>query len=182
MLAYRTNFGSGVKIFIKRATGLEREKSILQAAMMEDFTPNSWSPQGDAILCTDFVATESHLELLPIGSGTPDRFLSVNGNQTNGQISADGKWAAYASDESGIWEIYVSSFPGAGGKWQVSRGGGTEPRWRADGKEIFYIAPSGMLMAVPVNSETGFATGTPVPLFEIHGRASISSTDLLPTT
>ena len=72
----------------------------------------------------------------------------------------------------------MTSFPGAEGKWQVSRGGGAEPRWRGDGKEIFYIAPSGMLMAVPVSGESIFATGTPRPLFQIHGRAPISSTDV----
>ena len=85
---------------------------------------------------------------------------------------------AYASDESGIWEIYVTSFPAAAGKWQVSRGGGTEPRWRGDSKEIFYIGPGGKLMAVPVNSGSVFATGTPAPLFQIRGRAPISSTDI----
>jgi hypothetical protein len=95
----------------------------------------------------------------------------------NGQISSDGKWVAYASDESGNWEVYVTSFPAGAGKWQVSRGGGGEPRWRADGKEIFYMAPSGMLMAVPVSSDNGFSTGAPAPLFQIHGRAPISSTD-----
>jgi hypothetical protein len=85
---------------------------------------------------------------------------------------------AYASDESGNWEIYVTSFPSAAGKWQVSRGSGTEPRWRGDGKEIFYIGPGGMLMAVPVNGESTFETGTPAPLFQIRGRAPISSTDI----
>ena len=64
----------------------------------------------------------------------------------------------------------------------MPRGGGTEPRWRGDDKEIFYIAPDGMLMAVPVTGEDIFATGTPVPLFQIHGRAPISSTDVLPMT
>ena len=54
-------------------------------------------------------------------------------------------------------------------EWQVSRGGGTEPRWRADGKEIFYIGPLGMLMAVPINSEDTFSTGMPAPLFQTHG-------------
>src|SRR4029077_13605727 len=106
--------------------------------------------------------------------------LTSRSNDTNGQISPDGKWVAYASDESGTWEIYVTSFPGSAGKWQVSRGGGSEPRWRGDGKEIFYIAPGGMLMAVPINAETIFATGTPAPLFQIYGRASISSTDVFP--
>ncbi len=60
----------------------------------------------------------------------------------------------------------------------MSRGGGSEPRWRGDGKEIFYIAPNGMLMAVAVNGESIFATGTPALLFQIRGRAPISSTDV----
>jgi hypothetical protein len=63
------------------------------------------------------------------------------------------------------------------GKWQVSRGGGSEPRWRADGKEIFYIGANSMLMAVSVNTENGFSTGAPAPLFQIRGRAPISTTD-----
>jgi hypothetical protein len=85
---------------------------------------------------------------------------------------------AYASDESGDWEIYVTSFPGAAGKWQISRGGGTEPRWRGDGGEIFYIGPNGMLTAVSVNAASAFVSGTPTPLFQIRGRAPISSTDV----
>jgi hypothetical protein len=115
---------------------------------------------------------------LPAAGGAAVPLLNTKANETNGQISPDGKWVAYASDESGTWEIYVTSFPGAAGKWQVSRGGGTEPRWRGDGKEIFYAGPSGMLTAVPVNSEGTFATGTPAPLFQIRGRAPISSTDV----
>jgi hypothetical protein len=72
----------------------------------------------------------------------------------------------------------VTTFPSPAGKWQVSRGGGTEPRWRGDGKEIFYIGPKGMLITVPVNGEGTFSTGAPIPLFQIHGRAPISSTDV----
>ena len=93
-------------------------------------------------------------------------------------ISPDGKFVAYSSDESGDWEIYVTTFPGAAGKWQVSRGGGTEPRWRGDGKEIFYLGPMGMLTGVPVSTVGTFSTGTPTPLFQFHGRAPISSTDV----
>jgi hypothetical protein len=93
-------------------------------------------------------------------------------------ISPDGRWVAYESDESGSWEIYVSTFPGAAGKWQVSRGGGTEPRWRGDGKEIFYIGPNGTMMAVPVNAGESFATGSPVSLFQFNARPPISSTDV----
>jgi hypothetical protein len=118
------------------------------------------------------------LEVSSVGEEKSRVFQPSNGNQVNGMISPDGKWAAYASDESGTWEIYVTTFPGAEGKWQVSRGGGKEPRWRADGKEIFYLAPGGMLTAVSVSTINSFATGTPTPLFQFHGRAVISSTDV----
>src|SRR6202040_69104 len=143
-----------------------------------DIIPNSWSPDDQKILCTHHTMSGSHLALISVADGNSVPLLGSKASESNGQISADGKWVAYASDESGNWEVYVTSFPGAAGKWQVSRGGGSEPRRRGDGKEIFYIAPSGMLMAVPANAESTFATGTPAPLFQIHGRAPISSTDV----
>ena len=145
---------------------------------MDDIIPNSWSLDDQQILCTHQTYIGRLSGAASVAGGEPTRFLTSKGSETNGQISPDGKWVAYASDESGDWEIYVTSFPGAAGKWQVSRGGGAEPRWRGDGKEIFYIAPGGMLTAVPVNGESIFATGTPAPLFQIHGRAPISSTDV----
>jgi eukaryotic-like serine/threonine-protein kinase len=179
-LAYRNAGGDGPTLLLKPATGLEREKKryTLPSSSMDDIIPNSWSLDDQQILFTHQVTSGEYLELIPVAGGEPTRFLTSKGSETNGQISPDGKWVAYASDESGAWEIYVTSFPGAAGKWQVSRGGGSEPRWRGDGKEIFYIAPSGMLTAVPVNSESIFATGTPASLFQIHGRAPISSTDV----
>jgi Tol biopolymer transport system component/predicted Ser/Thr protein kinase len=177
-LAYRASVDKGAALFLKRATGLERERERFTVPQSGDIFPNSWTWDDQQILCTYQTSSGSYLELVPVAGGEPTRFLTGKANETNGQISPDGKWVAYASDESGAWEIYVTSFPGAAGKWQVSRGGGTEPRWRGDGKEIFYIAPSGMLMAVSVNGESVFATGTPAPLFQIHGRAPISSTDI----
>jgi eukaryotic-like serine/threonine-protein kinase len=176
-LAYRATLAAGVTLFLKSGSGLEREKKRLTFTGLDDLFPNSWSFDDQQILCTRQTANGNYLELVPVGSGEPTRFLTSKGNESNAQISPDGKWVAYASDESGNWEIYVTSFPEAAGKWQVSRGGGTEPRWRGDGKEIFYVAPNGMLMAVPVNQSV-FATGTPVPLFQLRGRAPISSTDV----
>jgi hypothetical protein len=180
MVAYRGTVASGLKLFLKRSTGLESEKGIFTVshAMMDDYLPNSWSLDDKQILCTRQTATGNHLELLPVAGGEPTRLLTSTGSETNGQISPDGKWVTYASDESGAWEIYVTSFPGAAGKWQVSRGGGAEPRWRGDGREIFYIGPNGMLMAVSVNGANTFVTGTPAALFQIRGRAPISSTDV----
>ena len=176
-IAYRSNLTVGYGMIVKPASGLERERLILQGPGTEDFLPNSWTPDDLKVLVTHQGLSGSHLELVSLSDGLATKLLSGNGSQANGQISPDGKWLAYASDESGNWEIYVTTFPGTAGKWQVSRGGGNEPRWRGDGKEIFYLGPNGMITAVPVSSQGGFATGTPTPLFQFHGRAAISSTD-----
>lgn len=178
-VAYRRVTAHGVSIFLKRTTGLEREKEALSISGTDDIIPSSWSADDQQILCSHFSSSGSRLDVLSLSSGKIASFLTSRGNQNNGMISPDGKWAAYVSDELGNPEIYITTFPAAAGRWQVSRGGGTEPRWRVDGKEIFYIDPKGMLTAVPVTiSADSFATGNPTPLFQIHGRAVISSTDI----
>ncbi len=179
-VAYRSaggveGFGS---ILLKPASGLEREKTLFRVHNSDDIIPNSWSPGDQQILATHQSISGDHLELVPAKGGSATPFVPGPGSQRNGQISPDGKWAAYASDESGDWEIYVTTFPGAAGKWQISRGGGTEPRWRGDGKEIFYLGPTGVLTAVPLSTEGTLSTGAATPLFQIHGRAAISSTDV----
>jgi len=179
IIVYRSVTADAAGLFTKPAAGLEKEKALIRIkGVKDDIVANSWSPDGKTLLCSDQGPSLTYLVTIPAAGGDRVSFLNSKANETNGQISSDGKWAAYASDESGAWEIYVTSFPGAQGKFQVSRGGGTEPRWRADGKEIFYISTTGMLMSVPVNSGSGFSTGSPAPLFQIHGRAPISSTDV----
>jgi len=187
VLAFRSNNG-GALLMVKKAYGLEREKSVLEVhkggslvgiADIYDIVPNSWSLDDNAILCSLQAAGRgSVLVLLNLRDGQAKEFLDSKAAEANGQISPDGKWVAYASNESGDWEIYVTTFPGAVGKWQISRGGGTEPRWRADAKEIYYLGPTGMLMSAPVDAGETFASGTPAPLFQVRGRAPISSTDL----
>jgi eukaryotic-like serine/threonine-protein kinase len=179
-LAYRSSAGTigSPGLLLKPANGLEREQRIFEPGVSHDAVPNSWSRDDQQILLTHQGTSGYHLELLPSTGGKSIPFQTSPGNQMNGMISADGKWVAYASDESGTWEIYVTTFPGAAGKWQVSRGGGKEPRWRGDGKEIFYLGLKDMLTAVPVSTEGTFSTGTPTPLFQFHGRAAISSTDV----
>jgi eukaryotic-like serine/threonine-protein kinase len=75
-------------------------------------------------------------------------YLQTPFNEHHGRLSADGKWMAYASDESGRWEVYVRAFPSSDGRWQISTDGGVEPRWRRDGKELFYVSPDGTLTSV----------------------------------
>jgi hypothetical protein len=81
------------------------------------------------------------------------------------QLSPDGRWMAYASEESGRREIYVQAFPGPGGRWQVSSDGGNEPLWSASGRELFYRSGDRM-MAVDISTNGEFLAGKPRPLFE----------------
>jgi len=83
------------------------------------------------------------------------------------RFSPDGRWVAYQSSESGRFEIYVRPFPELGGLWQVSTSSGIQPRWRRDGRDLYYIAPDGKLMGVPITVEAGTVKpGTPVALFQ----------------
>ncbi|OGU65332.1 MAG: hypothetical protein A3C56_00555 [Ignavibacteria bacterium RIFCSPHIGHO2_02_FULL_56_12] len=84
-------------------------------------------------------------------------------------MSPDNKWIAYGSNESGSGQVYVRPFPGPGGKYQVSASGGSRPRWRRDGKELFYVGNDNKLMAVEVSSKgQTFVVGAVRPLFEIR--------------
>jgi Tol biopolymer transport system component len=88
-------------------------------------------------------------------------------SEAQAQFSPDGHWVVYTSNESGVREVYVQPFPvPSGGKWVVSNGGGSQPRWSRDGKELFYFAPDSMLMEASVTTTGGtFQPGVPRPLF-----------------
>jgi hypothetical protein len=95
--------------------------------------------------------------------------LQSDAHLIRAQFSPDGQWIAYTSDESGAQEIYIQSFPSGKGKWQVSIGGGYQPQWRDDGRELFYLAGTGMakLMAVSITASGDRVTaGSPKFLFD----------------
>jgi Tol biopolymer transport system component len=167
---------------VKQAQGLQPPRVIFSVSengqSTDDLIPNSWSLDNKVLLATlQAAAGGSQLVLLQTSGGKMTPYLSTKSSESNGQISPDGKWVAYASNESGDWEIYVTTFPTATGKWQVSRGGGIEPRWRGDEKELFYIGPKSMLTAVSVDTRGSFSSGNPTPLFRTQIRAQVSSTD-----
>ena len=88
--------------------------------------------------------------------------------ELNGQFSPDARWVAYEMNESSRFEIVVQPFPVPTGKWQVSTGGGIQSRWRADGKELYFVAPDGKLMAASITGAGGtFSAATPTPLFPV---------------
>jgi hypothetical protein len=80
-------------------------------------------------------------------------------------VSPDGRWAAFQADESGRYEIYVAAFPTFTSKRQISSGGGLQPQWRGDGRELFYLSPDGALMSVRIDPRPEFTASRPEPLF-----------------
>ncbi len=88
--------------------------------------------------------------MLPLtGGAKPTAILRTPSDEAAGQFSPDVHWIAYQSNESGRTEVYVRAFP-EGGTWQISTAGGSWPRWRRDGKELYFISPDGQLMAAPM--------------------------------
>jgi hypothetical protein len=96
----------------------------------------------------------------------PVPVLQSPSNEGQSQVSPDGRFIAYISDESGRFEVYVQPFPLGQEKWQISAGGGFDPRWRRDGRELFYVAADRKLMAVDVRTRATLQHGPPRPLFD----------------
>src|SRR5205823_22024 len=96
-------------------------------------------------------------------------------NEITGKISPDGRWLAYSSNETGRYEVYVQTFPIPGGKRQVSTAGGHQPTWRADGKELFFLALDSKINAVAIKGDTALDISPPQALFEIRLPRSIPS-------
>ena len=156
----------------KKADGSGSERMIGDSIPSVE-GPSDWSRDGKYLL--SFKTGE--LWYVSISDRQPKPLLQGNWAVRNAQFSPDGKWIAYSSSETGNSEIYVSPFPNADSKWQVSRGGGQEPRWRRDGKELFYLSAEGKMMAVSVRAGGNFEAGSPVTLFKAHLRQPISVLD-----
>ena len=130
-----------------------------------------WSSDGQFIVYEDRDPKTNHdLWVLPRSGGQkPYAIVQTTFNEMKGRLSPDGKWIAYQSNESGTNQVTVQSFPPSGARWQVSTNGGYQPKWRRDGKELFYVAPDKKLMVVAVKAEGNkFEVSAPQPLFEMR--------------
>jgi Tol biopolymer transport system component len=167
-VVFRSNRKGVHDLFVKAADGTADEQPLLVTPQAK--SPLDWSPDGGFLLySTQDPKTGSDLWALPLmGERKPFAVLQSSFDEIEGQFSPDGRWVAYASNESGRYEIYIRTFPEAGGKWQISVAGGVQPRWRRDGHELFYVAPDTRLMAVPISlapDSHALEAGTPVALF-----------------
>jgi len=168
--------GGEVNLYLKLASGAGDERLLLKSTAGDKYA-TSWSRDGRFLLYTaENPKTKSDIWVLPLqGDRKPIPFLHTEFNESSGQFSPDGHWIAYTSDESGSDEIYVREFSSgtdqgswdAAGKWLISKGGGTDPRWRGDGKELFYVASDGKLMSVDISAKPLFEAGAPRSLFQL---------------
>ena len=160
-------FGSVGGIYRKLAGGAGVRELLTSGKGL--MVPKSWSPDGRFVLYDQLnPGTGVDMFAIPMdGERKPFVVVQTAANEDQGQFSPDGHWVAYTSNESGVSEIYVVPFPPSeeGGKWMVSRGGGVQPRWNRNGKELFYISPDSKMMSVEVSTHPAFQTGVPQSLF-----------------
>jgi Tol biopolymer transport system component len=165
-IVFASNRNGQFDLYKKDARGTGAEELIFQSS--GDKFPSDWSRDGKYVLYyTVDPKTKADLWMVPMsGEHKPTPFLRTEFNETNALFSPDGRWVAYNSDESGTPETYVRPFLPAGGKWQVSTQGGVQPVWRSDGRELYYVALDGKIMAAEVKPGSDFSAGLPVPLFD----------------
>jgi serine/threonine protein kinase/Tol biopolymer transport system component len=165
-LAFSSDRSGIPDLYRKPSSGIGQEERVLSNPRMR--FPTDWSHDGRTLVFQESSERGYDLMLLPTSSSAqPVPFLQSPFNEGQGRLSPDGRWMAYISDESARVELYVQPVPPTGSKWQVSTGGGSQPAWRRDGLELFYIS-NGKMTAVSVNpAAREFDHGVPHALFDI---------------
>jgi eukaryotic-like serine/threonine-protein kinase len=156
-------------LYRKPSSGAGNEEVLLRSG--ENKLPADWSPDGSFLLYSQIHGIGRDLWVLPLARDNrkPSLYLKTDFNGGGpAQFSPDGRFVAYTSNESGRNEVYVRPFPvPSGGKWMISKDGGFQPRWRRNGKELFYVSAEAMLMEVDVSLSPVFKAGIPKALFPV---------------
>jgi eukaryotic-like serine/threonine-protein kinase len=163
-VAFRSNRTGVIGLYERSAAGGGSDRPIASDASPGapiGLFPTDWSPDGRQLMAVG----GNDLVLVPLDGTAPAKFASSPAEKIQGNFSPNGHLVAYASNESGRVEIYVETVPKSDRKWPVSTNGGYEPRWRADGREIYYLSADRSLMAVSVGEDPSF--GVPKPLFRM---------------
>jgi Tol biopolymer transport system component len=172
---FASSRGGAVPNLYRKPANQAGQDELLFRSEFANF-PMDWSHDGRFLIFRQSSPKSKYdLFALPVsGDKKPIPLLTSEFSEAEGAISPNDRWLAYASDESGTYEVYVQSFaPGSSkpsnGKWQISIGGGRDPHWRGDGREMFYLASDRKMMAVTVKTEgDSFVRSTPQALFEVR--------------
>jgi serine/threonine protein kinase/Tol biopolymer transport system component len=157
-------------IIVKPVVGTGDERVLVGSPDTNRITSfaSDWSSDGRTLVYTaQHADTNWDIEYVDVDSGTTTSFLRTPFVEVGPQLSFDRRWLAYSSDENGRMEVFVRSFPAGDRRYPVSNAGGLQPRWRADGSEIFYLAPDGTIMTVAIARGPEFEAGVPQPLFKV---------------
>jgi dipeptidyl aminopeptidase/acylaminoacyl peptidase len=172
-LVYRSNRNSAsVQLYRVAATGVGAAEMLLSDAQQRESQhsqpiPTDWSRDGAHVVYQAATPkTGFDLWALSLADRKPVLLARTPFNELHGSISPDSRWLAYASDESGRYEVYVQASPVAKERWTISTRGGSQPRWSRNGRELLYLQGDGTLMSVPTETASSFVTGIPVPLFK----------------
>jgi Tol biopolymer transport system component len=150
-------------VFVKN---LVSGKEDLLVPFRERVALDQWTPDGQFII---FRNAGQAVWAMPLtGDRTPHMLVDTPFIEDEVHVSPDGRWVAFNTNESGRWEVYVASFPTFTSKRQISSGGGVQAQWRADGRELFYLAPDGSMMSARVDAHTEFTASLPVRLFTVN--------------
>ncbi len=185
-IAYTSVRNGEFGIYAKPSDGSGHEE-ILVPPGPEQTYPLDWSPDGKLLAYFRWelsTTTQSQLWILPVKDRKPYMFSELQQSSSPSyRFSPDGKWVAYSASESGREEVYVTPFPGPGGKWQVSTEGGAFPQWRHDGSELFYMSLDNKLMSAQVKEKgSSFVVGTVKPLFEAKPYFGLFTANLFDVT
>jgi serine/threonine-protein kinase len=186
-----TRDGAAQSLFWQPADGAAIAERLTTATVPH--YPNSFSPDGTRLLLqyggqisSGTAAADSPASDISVMAMDGDRkvapLLQTKFIKRNAEVSPDGRWVAYESNESGRFQIYVQPFPNVNsGRWQISTAGGTKALWARSGGELFYVDGSGAVMTVPIQTTTAFSNGTPARLLEakyFHGVQQSRSYDV----
>jgi serine/threonine protein kinase/Tol biopolymer transport system component len=178
-LLFVTRAPGAYRLFSRAANYTEPEKLLGTISVgsgvagpgLGDGRVTDWAPDGRTVLLSvGQAATAWDVLAVSIESGRSMPVRQTPASEVQGRFSPDNRWIAYASNETGRWEVFVEPFPGTGARSQVSRDGGSQPVWRRDGAELFFIAPDGKIMSVEVSPASTFSTTLPKPLFQTRIR------------
>jgi Tol biopolymer transport system component len=165
-LVFHSERPPGPSLRIARASGNALDEVLLKGETGSTLFPGDWSSDGRFIAYVHAATGPQNIWILPTtGDRKPFPFVNTPFLEDSPAFSPDGRWIAYASSESGTPQVYVRPFPQTDGQFQVSRDGGGQPKWRADGRELFFVAPDRTLMAVPVETADTFESGLPRAVF-----------------